>query len=78
MATHKVGGKLLLLTTVFNTHNVNKEKESGNCEQHEAIMQTFEVLNSLPSNPTSWPVEQLRQCRNVLLTAIQHSTYGRG
>jgi hypothetical protein len=47
-------------------------------EQHEAIMQTFEVLNSLPSNPTSWPVEQLRQCRNVLLTAIQHSTYGRG
>jgi len=44
---------------------------------HEAIMETFDVLNELPDNPDRWPVEQVRQCRNVLLFAIQNSTYGR-
>ena len=44
---------------------------------HDAIMETFEVLNELPDNPDRWPVEQLRQCRNVLLFALQNSTYRR-
>jgi hypothetical protein len=46
-------------------------------EQHEAMLEVFDVLNDLPSNPDRWPVEQIQQSRNVLLRAIQNSTYGR-
>ena len=42
-------------------------------QQHEAIIEVFDYLNSRDNNET-----QLQQCRNVLLVAIQNSSYGRG
>jgi hypothetical protein len=41
--------------------------------QHEAMMQVFDYLND--NKPFGSHQEGLNQCRNVLLTAIQNSTW---
>ena len=46
--------------------------------QHTAMMEVFDCLNELPANPDRWPVEQIKQSRNILLHAIQNSTYREG
>lgn len=44
---------------------------------HETLMEVFDVLNELPSNPDRINLPQLMQARAKLLTTIQISSYGR-
>lgn len=61
---------------VNRSHTILDNLEDERKLQHDAMMESFDFLND--NQPFGSRNEGLMQVKNVLLHAIQNSTYGRG